>query len=280
MPDLAYVNGEFLPIREARIPIEDRGYQFADAVYEFIASYKGRLFRLEDHLDRLERSMQGLAFPPLERSDLREAILDLFARAAIERAAIYIQISRGVAPRDHAFPQDVDPQVIMTIKPVTEKPAELRKNGAKAITVEDLRWGRCDLKTVQLLPNVLAVQQAVEKGVFDAIFVSAEGIVREATSSNLFIVVGGRLHTHPLTPRILPGITRRVVTELCADMEIGLVERFFKIEELYAADEAFLTGTITEVLPIVEVDGRMIGSGRVGPVTAQLYAALRDRAEA
>jgi D-alanine transaminase len=280
MPELAYVNGEFLPIEQARIPVEDRGYQFADAVYEFIASYKGKLFRLEDHLDRLERSMQGLSFPALSRSDLRQAIFDLFERAAINRAGIYIQISRGVAPRNHAFPESVSPQVIMTIRPVKEKPPELRKNGAAAITVEDLRWARCDFKTVQLIPNVLANQKAVAAGLFDAIFISPDGIVREATSSNLFIAAGGRLHTHPLTPRILPGITRSVVMELCAEMDIAVEERFFKTEELYGADEVFLTGTVTEVMPIVEVDGRAIGSGRVGPLTSRLYAALREQAEA
>jgi D-alanine transaminase len=224
--------------------------------------------------------MRGLDFPALSRDDLRQAILALFERAAIDRAAIYIQISRGVAPRNHAFPENASPQVVMTIRPVKEKPPEIRKYGAAAITVEDIRWGRCDFKTVQLLPNVLANQKAVAAGLFDAIFVSKDGIVREATSSNLFIVAGGRLHTHPLTRRILGGITRQVLLELCPGLDIAVVERYFNTEELYGADEVFLTGTITEVLPIVEVDGRKIGTGHVGPVTSRLYAALRKEAGA
>jgi D-alanine transaminase len=280
MPELAYLNGEFLPIDKALVPIEDRGYQFGDAVYEFIASYNGRLFYLEEHLDRLERSLKGLFFPPVSRETIRKAVLTLFGKAKIQRAGIYIQISRGVSPRNHAFPDGVRPQIVMTIREVEEKPPELRKNGAAAITVEDSRWGRCDLKTVQLLPNVLAKQKALAAGVFDAIFVSPEGVVREATSSNICIVADGVVITHPLTPQILPGITRMVVIDLCRELNIPVSERFFKTDALYGSEEAFLTGTVTEVLPIVTIDGRRIGDGQVGPVTAKLYETLRQRSVA
>jgi D-alanine transaminase len=280
MPELAYLNGEFLSIDKALVPIEDRGYQFGDAVYEFIASYNGRLFYLEEHLDRLERSLKGLFFPPVSRETIRKAVLTLFGKAKIQRAGIYIQISRGVSPRNHAFPDGVRPQIVMTIREVEEKPPELRKNGAAAITVEDSRWGRCDLKTVQLLPNVLAKQKALAAGVFDAIFVSPEGVVREATSSNICIVADGVVITHPLTPQILPGITRMVVIDLCRELNIPVSERFFKTDALYGSEEAFLTGTVTEVLPIVTIDGRRIGDGQVGPVTAKLYETLRQRSVA
>jgi D-alanine transaminase len=277
MPELAYLNGEFLPIDEALVPIEDRGYQFGDAVYEFIASYNGRLFYLEEHLDRLERSLKGLYFPPVSRETLRKAVLTLFEKAEIQRAGIYIQISRGVSPRNHAFPDGVLPQIVMTIREVEEKPPEMRKNGATAITVEDIRWGRCDLKTVQLLPNVLAKQQALAAGAFDAIFVSSEGVVREATSSNVCIVADGVVITHPLTPQILPGITRMAVIDLCWELNMPVLERFFKTDALYGAEEAFLTGTVTEVLPIVTIDDRPIGDGRVGPISTRLNEALRNR---
>ena len=280
MPELAYLNGEFLPIDKALVPIEDRGYQFGDAVYEFIASYNGRLFYLEEHLDRLDRSLKGLFFPPVSRETILKAVLTLFEKAEIERAGIYIQVSRGVSPRNHAFPDDVHPQIVMTIREVEEKPPELRKNGAAAITVEDFRWGRCDLKTVQLLPNVLAKQKALAAGVFDAIFVSSEGVVREATSSNICIVADGKVITHPLTPQILPGITRMVVIDLCRELDIPVSERFFKTDALYGAEEAFLTGTVTEVLPIVTIDGQRIGDGQVGPVTARLNDALRQHSVA
>jgi D-alanine transaminase len=277
MPELAYLNGEFLPIEKALVPVEDRGYQFGDAVYEFIASYNGRLFYLEEHLDRLDRSLKGLSFPPVSRETLRRAVLTLFEKAEIQRAGIYIQISRGVSPRNHSFPNGVHPQIVMTIREIEEKPPELRKNGAAAITVEDFRWGRCDLKTVQLLPNVLAKQKALAAGVFDAIFVSSEGVVREGTSSNVCIVAGGVVITHPLTPQILPGITRLVVIDLCRELNIPISERFFKTDALYDSEEAFLTGTVTEVLPIVTIDSHRIGDGRVGPVTTRLFEALRQR---
>jgi D-alanine transaminase len=280
MPELAYINGNIMEIGSAVVPIEDRGYQFGDAVYEFIASYNGRMFFMEEHLDRLMRSMQGLAFPPLDRGDIKSAVLELFEKAGIPRAGLYIQISRGVSVRNHPFPEDAPVQFVMTIRPVGEKPKALREKGASAITVEDIRWGRCDLKTVQLLPNVLAKQKAVEAGVFDAIFVTPEGVVREATSSNLAIVKNGALITHPLTPNILPGITRIVVLALCKELSIPVEERFFTTDALYGADEAFLTGTVTEVLPIVTVDGKSIGDGLVGPVTRRLFAALRERAGA
>lgn len=277
MPELAYLNGEILPIDKAQVPIEDRGYQFGDAVYEFIASYNGRLFYLEEHLDRLERSLNGLFFPSVSREAIRKAVLTLFEKAEIQRAGIYIQISRGVSPRNHAFPDDVRPQIVMTIREVEDKPPELRKNGATAITLEDFRWGRCDLKTVQLLPNVLAKQKALAAGVFDAIFVSSEGVVREATSSNICIVADGTVITHPLTPQILPGITRMVVIDLCRELDIPVSERFFKTDALYGAEESFLTGTVTEVLPIVTIDRHRIGDGQVGPVTTKLYETLRQR---
>jgi D-alanine transaminase len=277
MPELAYLNGEILPIDKAQVPIEDRGYQFGDAVYEFIASYNGRLFYLEEHLDRLDRSLNGLFFPSVSREAIRKAVLTLFEKAEIQRAGIYIQISRGVSPRNHAFPDGVRPQVVMTIREVEEKPPELRKNGATAITLEDFRWGRCDLKTVQLLPNVLAKQKALAAGAFDAIFVSSEGVVREATSSNICIVADGTVITHPLTPQILPGITRMVVIDLCRELDIPVSERFFKTDALYGAEESFLTGTVTEVLPIVTIDRHRIGDGQVGPVTAKLYETLRQR---
>jgi D-alanine transaminase len=280
MTELAYVNGQILPIEQAVVPIEDRGYNFGDAVYEFFASYRGRLFRVEEHLNRLERSLRELHFPPVSREEIRDAVLRLYEASGIERAGLYLQISRAVAPRDHAFPATGAPQVIMTVRPVHEKPPELRQSGAAVITVTDIRWARCDIKTVQLLPNVLAKQQAVEAGAFDALFVSEDEVVREGTSSNVFIVSAGRLLTHPLTPRILPGITRQVILDLCKKLALPAEERFFSRNDLYAADEAFLSGTVTEVLPITRVDGNSIGDGKVGPATQKLYSALREDAGA
>jgi D-alanine transaminase len=278
MPDLAYLNGEIMPIEKAMVPIEDRGYQFGDGVYEFVASYEGKLFLLEEHLDRLERSMSELAYEPISRNELKAAIRDLSKASGYERAGIYIQISRGVAPRDHAYAKDMPPQIIMTIRPVKEIPARLREKGAKVITVQDMRWGRCDTKTVQLLANSLAKQKAKDSGCDDAIFISDQGIVREGTSSNLFIVSDGSLATHPLNPNILPGITRMAVLNICKQAGLEVRETFFDKDALYAADEVFLTGTVTEVLPVVEIDGKTIGDGKVGPTATRLYELLREKA--
>ena len=283
MPDLAYVNGEIMPIEKAVVPIEDRGYQFGDGVYEFVASYEGRLFMLEEHLDRLERSMRELAFDPISRSEIKAAICDLsmrsgYLRSGYLRAGVYIQITRGVAPRNHAITQNMPPQIIMTIRPIKEIPVDVRKNGATAITTEDTRWSRCDIKTVQLLANSLAKQKALDSGCDDAILLSDQGIVREGTSSNLFIVCSGKLSTHPLTDNILPGITRMVVLNLCKSAVLDVEESFFETDALYGADEVFLTGTVTEVLPVVCIDGRPVGDGKVGPITRRLYDLLRKEA--
>lgn len=277
MPEIAYLNGEYLPIEKAMVPIEDRGYQFGDAVYEGIASYEGRLFYLEAHLDRLMRSMNALSFPAMSRDNIRAAILELNKRSGFGRAFIYIQISRGVASRNHPFPDSAEPQFIMTIREVNEVPEQYRQKGISAITVNDFRWGRCDIKTVQLLPNVIAKQKAIKSGAYDTIFVSADGIVREATSSNLFVLKSKTLITHPLTQNILAGITRAVVIEICKELNLPVEERCYNLDELYAADEAFLTGTTTEVLPIVEIDKKRIGTGTVGSVSKQLLEALKNK---
>jgi D-alanine transaminase len=277
MPELAYVNGQFCSIEQAMVPLEDRGYQFGDAVYEFIVSYNGCLFCLEEHLIRLDRSMKELLFPPLSLERIRNAICDLFDRAGLARAGIYLQISRGVAPRQHEFMNTQDCQFVMTIRRIEEKPDILREKGASAMTLEDFRWGRCDIKTVQLLPNVLAKQKALDAGAFDAIFVTKEGVVREATSSNVFILRDGRLITHPLTPNILSGITRLVIMDICKDLSIPVEERFYSTDDMYLSSEVFLTGTTTEVLPIVDIDKNRIGDGKVGPVSKKLYRELLRR---
>lgn len=277
MPEFAYVNGTILPIEQAVIPVEDRGYQFGDAVYEVVASYDGRLFCLEEHLQRLQRSMQQLDFPVLSIDGVRQAVETLFQRSEMDRAAVYIQISRGVATRNHALPADPSPQVIMTVRPVGEIPPELRAGGASAITVKDERWGRCDLKTVQLLANCLAKQKALDDGATDAIFVNADDVVTEATSSNVFIAEGDGLLTHPLDTHILPGITRAVIIDVCAEIGIPVSQRRFSSARLFGASEVFLTGTVTEVLPIVTVDSRTIGDGVVGPMARKLHQGLQSK---
>ncbi len=280
MPELAYLNGTIMPIEAAVVPIEDRGYQFGDAVYEFVASHKGKLFALEPHLDRLENSLRGLNYPPVERRLVREAIVQTFTQSGMARAGVYLQISRGVAPRNHAYGGKLTPQIVVTVREIPPGPDKLRQTGARVITVTDNRWGRCDIKTVQLLPNTMAKQQALESGADDAIFVSPEGIVREGTTFNVFILDKGCLLTHPKSPRILPGITRDEVIAICHAEGIAVHEVYFDMQRLLAAEEVFSTGTVTEVMPIIQVDGRPIGSGQPGPMARRLFDLLRKRAEA
>ena len=279
MPELAYLNGAIRPINETYVPIEDRGYQFGDAVYEFVASYNGKFFCMKEHLDRLEKSMEGLSFPKVDRNFIQNAIAELFEKAGMARAGLYIQISRGVAPRDHAWAKDIKLQIIMTIKKVDELDSKIRKQGIDIITVQDERWSNCDIKTVQILFNAMAKQKAKDQGAFDAIFISKDGIVREGTSSNFFIVKDGVIITHPLTKNILPGITRMVVMDLARNLGIKAEEKFLSKTDLFSAEEAFLTGTITEILGIKTIDGVPIGKGKSGEITQKLYRALREKAE-
>lgn len=280
MPELAYVNGKTMPIEQAYVPIEDRGYQFGDAVYEFFASYHGRIFAMEDHLDRMERSLKALAFPPIDRGSIRDAVSKTFLQAGYDRAGIYLQISRGVGPRNHAFPTNAKPQIIITVRPVPQVAEHLLRIGAKAITVKDIRWGRCDIKTVQLLPNAWAKQQAIEAGADDAIFVNEDGVVREASASNAFIACNGALMTHPLTSNILPGITRSHIIDICNARRVVVREEYFDQSAMMAADEVFLTGTVTEVLPVTIVNDQLIGDGNPGPLATKLFDWLRQRAVA
>jgi D-alanine transaminase len=278
MTAMAYINGRITTIKDAFVPIEDRGYQFGDAVYEFLATYDGVVFAMTEHLDRLARSMRMLDFPVVARSVFERAIDELLKQSGILRAGIYIQVSRGVAPRNHAFPGDLQPQIIITIRPAAEIPEQLRRSGIRAITVEDQRWGRCDIKTVQLLPNVMAKQKALDAGAQDAILIDTDGVVREGTSSNLFMAGQGQLYTHPLTERILPGITRALILGFCREEGVVVQETHFKREQLLQADEVFLTGTVTEVLPVVTIDGQTVGAGRPGPLSLRLQERLHQYA--
>lgn len=277
MRELAFVNGEFMPIEEAMIPIEDRGYQFGDAVYEVVNSFKGKFFGLEEHLDRLERSLRELSYPSVSRDKVKNGMLEILDRSGMDRASVYLQISRGVAPRNHAYSGVNGVQIIMTVREVKEVPETLRIKGVPAITVEDIRWGRCDIKTVQLLANSLAKQKAVESGAYDAIFVTKEGVVRETTISNLFIVKGGIVITHPANHHILNGITRIMTIDCCREIDLPIEEQTFTVKEMFAADEVFLTGTTIEVLPVVTIDEQTIADGEPGPISKQLCEALHAK---
>jgi D-alanine transaminase len=272
VPDIAFLNGRFVPWAEATVSIDDRGFQFGDGAYEVIRTYNGKPFELDAHLERFDRSLQALSLPqPYSRSQWTRWIQEGIDRAQYRDAKVYIQITRGVAPRDHAFPSKSDPTVVMTVRELYPLASELRRNGVVAVTCEDLRWGRCDIKSINLLPNVLAREEARKAGVFEAVLIK-NGLVTEGSVSNVMTVQGGVIVTAPEGPRILSGVTRSVVLGLARKEGIPIEERYPSQEALYGADEVFLTGTTVEVLGVVRIDGRPIGSGRPGPITATLAA--------
>jgi D-alanine transaminase len=275
VPRIAYVNGRYIEHRRAAVHVEDRGYQFADGVYEVIHLYRGRLIDEEAHLDRLNRSLGELKISwPVSRAVLALAIRELVRRNRYATGLVYIQVTRGVAPRDHKFPTDMRSALVMTVRSIAEFPAEMRDEGVKVIMIDDLRWARCDIKTIALLPNVLGKQAAAESGAYEAWMCDAAGFVTEGTSSNAWIVTAdGTLVTRPAGQDILRGITRQTIIRLAADMDIAFEERKFTREEALEAREAFLSNSSDFVTPVTSIDETVIANGNPG----SLSTALHDR---
>ena len=276
MPDVGFLNGRFMPLEEAQVPVEDRGFQFGDGVYEVVRTYNGMPFELEAHLARLERSAAAIALARLyDRAQWVEWVHEGLRRGGHAESKVYIQLTRGVAPRDHPFPHGAAPTAVMTVRALAPFDPASRENGISAITVEDVRWGRCDIKSINLLPNVMARQRAREAGATEAIFVRGDEVI-EGAVSNVLLVKGGTVLTAQEDHKILAGVTRRVVLDLARKRGVTVREGRVSMQDLRQADEAFATGTTVEVLPIVRVDGRPVGSGRPGPVASDLYACFRD----
>lgn len=269
---LVYLNGEYLPHSEARVSVDDRAFLFADGVYEVIRIYDGRPFLLEQHIERLTAGLRTLRIRGVDLDALTAVIQRLIDENRLRAgdAIIYMQVTRGASPRAHQFPSpDVPPTVFVAARPFQQHPPAFFDEGVPAVTVSDSRWARCDIKSTSLLPNVLANQQAHEQGAFEALFVR-DGIVLEGSHSNLFTVFDGGLVTYPASNYILAGITRRYVLDLAAQLGVPAREGLVPIDRLLDADEIFLSGTTTEILPVVRVDDREIGSGSPGPITRQL----------
>ena len=279
MPEIAYVNGAFLPLAEAVVSVEDRGYQFADGVYEVIATYGGRPYAVEPHMTRLQSSLEALRLPlEIGAYGLRDKLSEGLARSGFPETLIYIQVTRGVAARRHEFPaKPVEPTVVMTFKELYRIPPKLYREGVEVITVPDLRWQRCDIKSISLLPNILAKQEAAQAGAFEALLVNAEGQITEGASTSAFCVRSGCIYTTPTGPHILPSITRSVLLDLARELEIKLYEHFSSVDEFCASDEVFLAGTTTEAMPVVSIDGQRIGSGDPGPIAQKLRAAFMHK---
>ena len=278
MPEIAYVNGRFCPLAEAVVSVEDRGYQFADGVYEVVATYGGRPYALEPHLARLQGNLEALHLPlDIREYGLKAKLMEGVERSGFGETLIYIQVTRGVAPRRHEFPAvPVVPTVVMTFKELRRLPHDLYDCGVEVISTEDLRWKRCDIKSIALLPNILAKQAAAQVGAFEALLVDAEGRVTEGASTSAFRIQAGRLYTTPIGPHILPSITRGILLDLARKLGIPIDEEFCTLEQFKAADEVFLAGTTTEAMPVVQIDTAVIGDGTPGTITRQIRAAFLE----
>lgn len=272
MPQIVYINGRYVPRAAATVRVEDRGYMFGDGVYEAIAVHDGCLVAADRHFQRLERSLAELRIAwPMPRAALEVVAREIIARNVLRNGGVYIQVTRGVAPRDHKFPKDAAPALLVMAKRFKPAPAALLRDGASVITVPDERWGRCDIKSLNLLPNVLAKQAAAEQGVQEAWLVDESGNVTEGASTSAWIVTAeGVLATRPNGVEILPGVTRAIVVDVVRELGLKLELRAFSRDEAYRAREAFLTSTSNYVLPITRIDGRIVGDGKPGPVTRRL----------
>lgn len=274
MSRIAYVNGRYVAHGRAMVHVEDRGYQFADGVYEVIALRGGVPVDLGPHLDRLDRSLAELSIAaPMPRRALVHVLRQVVARNRVKDGIVYLQVTRGVAPRNHPFPRHVRPAVVVTARPRVGPRADQVEQGVRVIGVADGRWARRDVKSVSLLPNVLAKQRAVEKGAYEAWLTLPDGTVTEASSSNAWVVTAdGTLVTHPLGHDILPGVTRRAVLDLARAEGIPVAERPFTLAEAKAAREAFITSTTAFVLAVTQIDDTVIGNGHPGTVATRLRA--------
>lgn len=271
---LASLDGVILPLAEARVPVTDRGYLFGDGVYEFLRVYQGRIHLADGHFRRLERSLAEIRIQHPGIRSLRGRVQELITRAGHAEATVYIQVTRGSAPRAHAFPAEAKPCELFYVTPFADPYAEKRANGVKVVRHPDIRWGRCDIKSLNLLGNCLAVQAAKEAGGHETLLHKDDGTVTECGHSSFYAVLDGGVITHPTGPRILPGITRDLILELAAACSIPLRQRPLRVEELSRCEEMFLTSTSAEILPIVLLDDMRVGTGTPGPVTRALQAAF------
>ena len=275
MSRVAYVNGRYLRHAEAQVHIEDRGYQFSDGVYEVILIKNGKMIDEEQHLERLKKSLSSLEInPPMKWAPMRHVMKELIKRNKFRSGIVYIQITRGVAAREHSFPKYSNPALVMTARRIATKTNDEIQAGVKVITIDDIRWKRCDIKSTSLLPNVLGKQTARRQGAYEAWMVDARGFVTEGTSTNAWIVTtDGKLITAELGSNILSGITRATFIKIIRELNYKLEERQFSVEEAKNAREAFFTSSTSFLTPVSEIDGVVIGNGRAGSVSMELIKA-------
>ena len=276
---ICYLNGEYLPLEQARVPVLDRGFIFGDGVYEVIPVYGGRLFRLPQHLQRLHDSLAAIRIDnPLtdeQWQTLLETLVEKNRAGGDNDQSVYLQVTRGVARRDHGFPKDTRPTVFAMSSPLASADPQQMQAGVAAITLGDIRWRYCHIKTIALLPNVLLKQQALEKGAVEAILVR-NGEVTEGSASNIFIVRDDVIRTPAKSERLLPGITRDLIVELARDNGLPCEEGVVREDELHAADEVWLSSSTREILPVTRLDERPVGDGRAGPLWRRMIGIYQD----
>lgn len=264
-------NDQFVERDQINIDLEDRGYQFGDGVYEVIRVYDGKLFTVDAHLARLEKSLNAVRIkPPYQIDRLKTNLIELVNRNHLSTGMIYLQITRGAAPRGHAFPKEAQ-SVLTGYCRALSRPTEDLANGVRVCLTEDIRWLRCDIKSLNLLGNVLAKQEAEENGFKEAVLFR-DDLITEGSSSNCMIIVGNTLFTHPANNFILNGITRQILLKLAPQVGLTIEERAFSIDKLYKADEVFITSTIQEVMPVIQINAIQIGAGIPGPFTRALQS--------
>ncbi|HIE64711.1 MAG: D-amino-acid transaminase [Nitrospira sp.] len=276
MANIAFVNGKWSPLSAATISIEDRGFQFGDGVYEVIRTYHKQPFRVEAHLARLKISADAIGIAiPYSFSEMEKIIRSGCQKTQFSETQVYIQITRGMAPRNHRFPKRVRPTVVMTFRKCKTPSHKMRRDGVSIVTVTDTRWARCYVKSLNLLPNVLARERALKSDAMEAIFVR-EGKVMEGAGSNLFAVFGRSVITPPDGLHILSGITKSMVIQLVKKQGLRMQEKTLTLRRLATADEIFLSGTTIEVLPVTRLDGKIVESGQPGRITKILYEAFQE----
>ena len=276
MGDIVYLNGSFMALEEARVPVLDRGFIFGDGVYEVIPAYSRRLFRLPEHLRRLQHSLDAIQLAnPMSDAEWSALMKEVIARNAGEDQSLYLQITRGVARRDHAFPRGLPPTIFMMTSPLVTPPPELVEKGISAITATDFRWLKCDVKSISLLGNCLLRQQALDAGAVEALLFR-DGYLTEASSSNVFVVNRGTVYAPPKNHLVLPGITYDVVLELIEANGIPCNVREVSEREVRTADEIWVTSSTKEVLAVTQLDGKPVATGKPGPLFRRVHALYQD----